>query len=224
MKIKSRKGIKVPAHVGIIPDGNRRWVKSKKTRINNFKWYLKHKDNLLKAAYERGAERLKETLLYMYDLGVEHITFYAFSAENFKRSEAEKFKFMSVMKEYLGILHTVAKEKKIHVNFVGDTKKFPETIQTLMKEIAISTDDFKGKYLNMLAGYDSKENRGEFEDTPYIDLVIRTSGEERLSGFAPELSKNAELYFPKVFWPDFDKGQVYKAFKEYTKRERRLGV
>ena len=223
MKLDSKEKIKVPKHVGIIPDGNRRWVKSRRARVRNFKWYLDNKENLLKAAYERGAERLKETLLHMYDLGVEHITFYAFSADNFKRSEGEKQKFMAVMEEYLGILHDIVREKRIHVNFVGNTGKFPENLQTIMKEITVSTEGFDGKYLNILAGYDSREEK-DFEDAPYIDLVIRTSGEERLSGFAPELSKNAELYFPKVFWPDFDKNQVYKAFKEYKKRERRMGV
>ena len=229
MELRSRRRKTTPVHVGVIPDGNRRWARSLKSRVKNLSWYIGNRDNLLEAAYGRGAERLKDTVLTLFDEGVKHVTFYAFSEKNFGRSEEEIGKFMGVMKEYLVVLDGLANDREVRVNFIGSFEKFPKEIQGLMSRISESTRGYRKNCLNILAGYYGSEEAkspgySKFPSgTPKIDLLIRTSGVMRLSGFAPLLVEDAELYFPDVNWPDFNKKHVYKALEEYSKRERRHG-
>ncbi len=227
---------RVPVHIGIIPDGNRRYAR-------------KHGLSLEKS-YEIGVEKVKEVLRWSREFGVKYVTIYALSQENLKnRSKNELNIIFKLMKRYLG---NISSDKEIHKNKVriliaGETQTLPRDLQDAIINAQNETRDYNHYYLILLIAYGGRqeiinainrilsENRNSkiTEETfkkylylpniPYPDLVIRTSGEMRISNFLLWQIAYSELYFSKLLWPEFSKEEFIKALTDYQKRERRYG-
>lgn len=226
----------VPRHIGIIMDGNRRWAKQHK----------------LKAAWqghEAGARTLENVLTWCKELGVQEVTLYTWSLANFNRPKEEVDKLMDITrKEFKQIL---AKEKQDYrIRIVGRLQQYPADIQELMQGLVRQTAD-KGPYtVNFAMAYDGRAeivdavkriaqdirlgsislkdiNEKAIEKRLYLastpDLIIRTSGEQRTSGFLLWQGSYAELYFSPKMWPKFGKEDLVAAVNEYSQRQRRFG-
>lgn len=229
-----RMNAKIPKCVGIIMDGNRRWAKSKGTLIFN--------------GHRAGAEKLKEVLRWIKDVGIKHIIVYAFSTENWQRPPEEVSYLMDLFGEFLdkeldrfynegGVLHCI-----------GEMSKFSSHLQKVFKEAEERTKNNSGTHLYFTLNYGGraeilsavkkivKENPKQEDVTeeyfakylqtgnmPDPDIIIRTSGEMRLSGFLPWQGVYSELFFIKTLWPDFSKEEFLKILEEYGERDRRHG-
>jgi tritrans,polycis-undecaprenyl-diphosphate synthase [geranylgeranyl-diphosphate specific] len=229
---------KTPAALGLIPDGNRRWARS-------------HSLDFF-SGYKMGVEKFIDFAEWCKDYGVKNITVWAFSTENFKRPSPERralfgiYKKVAADKEIIGRLH----DNKTRFNVVGERSMLPRDLNAALKKVEIETGAYKDRVINMLIAYGGKDdilhaarmlvrdavrrgirdiNEALFRNymisrtVPDIDLVIRTSGEERLSGFMPRQSVYSELYFSKKLWPDFTRRDLELALAEYGKRQRRFG-
>lgn len=232
---------KMPKHVAIIMDGNRRYSKlqGNKAAIEGHK---------------RGVDTLENVLEWCIDLGINIVTVYAFSTENFKRSEKE---VKDLMKLFVDSFLSISSNKKIHKNevkikAVGKLDLFPEEVREAIKDAEKSTEKYNKRLINIAMGYDgrveivdafkkiaNKVKSGEINpedidenminDNLYTagledpNLVIRTSGEERLSGFLLWQSSYSELYFTDSLWPELRKVDFLRAIRSYTKRQRRFG-
>lgn len=232
---------KMPKHVAIIMDGNRRYSKMQ----GNLNAIEGHK---------RGVDTLENVLEWCIDLGINIVTVYAFSTENFKRSEKE---VEDLMKLFVDSFLSISSNKKIHKNevrlkAVGRLDLFPEEVRNAIKDAEKSTEKYDKRLINIAMGYDgrveivdafkkiaAKVKSGEINpediDENMINenlytagledpnLVIRTSGEERLSGFLLWQSSYSELYFTDSLWPELRKVDFLRAIRSYTKRQRRFG-
>lgn len=232
---------KMPKHVAIIMDGNRRFSK------------LQGNMNAIEG-HKRGVDTLENVLEWCIDLGIDIVTVYAFSTENFKRSEDE---VRDLMKLFVDSFLSISTNKKIHKNevrlkAVGRLDLFPEDVRDAIKDAEQSTEKYDKRLINIAMGYDgrveivdafkkiaSKVKSGELEpedidekminDNLYTagledpNLVIRTSGEERLSGFLLWQSSYSELYFTDSLWPELRKVDFLRAIRSYTERQRRFG-
>ena len=232
---------KMPKHVAIIMDGNRRYSKMQ----GNLNAIEGHK---------RGVDTLENVLEWCIDLGINIVTVYAFSTENFKRSEKE---VEDLMKLFVDSFLSISSNKKIHKNevrlkAVGRLDLFPEEVREAIKDAEKSTEKYDKRLINIAMGYDgrveivdafkkiaAKVKSGEINpediDENMINenlytagledpnLVIRTSGEERLSGFLLWQSSYSELYFTDSLWPELRKVDFLRAIRSYTKRQRRFG-
>lgn len=232
---------KMPKHVAIIMDGNRRYSKMQ----GNLNAIEGHK---------RGVDTLENVLEWCIDLGINIVTVYAFSTENFKRSEKE---VEDLMKLFVDSFLSISSNKKIHKNevrlkAVGRLDLFPEEVRDAIKDAEKSTEKYEKRLINIAMGYDgrveivdafkkiaAKVKSGEINpediDENMINenlytagledpnLVIRTSGEERLSGFLLWQSSYSELYFTDSLWPELRKVDFLRAIRSYTKRQRRFG-
>ncbi len=226
--------LKIPKCVGIIMDGNRRWAKEK---------------GLSKLeGHNHGGKALKNTVTWARDLGVEHIIFYTFSTENWNRTEDEVNHLIgligSFIKSELDYFH---KEGGV-LHYVGDLSRFSEGLQKDLLESQEKTKNNKGPHVYFALNYGGraeilsvvknivKSNPGVEEiteeyfakhlqtgDMPDPDIIIRTSGEMRLSGFLPWQSVYSELFFTKTLWPDFSKEEFESIINEYNQRDRRIG-
>ena len=224
---------KVPAHIAIIMDGNGRWA----TKQGKSRTY----------GHEMGAQALLKTIDNAIDLNIEVLSVYAFSTENFDRPKLEvEFLmklFIKAFKEYFQPL--IAKNVKII--FSGSSDRLSSNILKVMDETVIASQNNTGLILNICFNYgaytevidmikkimidkvDPESITPELIQTyfyhslPPIDLLIRTSGEQRLSNFMLLQSAYAELYFTKTLWPDFDKEALLKAIKVFNDRDRRYG-
>ena len=230
--ISNREGF--PYHVGIIVDGNRRWAKEKKLPIF--------------AGHKKGAERIEEIVKYAQELGVKIITIYAFSTENWKRAEEETSYLMGLFETYAMNKMKEANNLGIQIRILGDFQGLPDTLQKALTKLKILTRSNKKMIVNLALNYGGRDelvrtfkklllaNVTALELTeelininldttglPDPDIIIRTSGEQRLSNFLPWQGTYAELYFPKVNWPDFDKKQFDIAIEEFQRRQRRMG-
>lgn len=228
----------LPLHIGIIMDGNRRWAKKRNLPAS--------------AGHSKGAETFKKLALYCNKIGLKHLTVYAFSTENWKRSETEISALMVLFKKYLKMVMEEFKDENIKIKFIGDVSKFSEDIKEMIKTIESETKGRTGLNLNIAMNYggrteiiratknickdtlDGKLNPEDinekiFDDNLYtfgqndVDLIIRTAGEERISNFLLWQSAYAEFYFTNVLWPDFSKDEFKKAIAEYNKRIRKFG-
>ncbi len=231
----------IPKHVGIIMDGNRRFAE-------------KLGENILKG-HEYGADKVEEVLDWCQELGVKTLTLWAFSTENFNRSEEELEILFNL---FIKSADKFAKEKRVHenkikLNFIGNLSLFPNNVQEALNNAMNATKDYSGFLLNMALGYGGraevtdavkkivqlvKEGKLSPEDitdeiveanmysglVPDVDLVIRTSGEQRTSGFLMWKTNYSEYYFCNKFWPEFDKEDLLKAIMAYNDRKRRFGV
>lgn len=227
----------IPNHVAIILDGNRRWAK-------------KHGLTSL-IGHKKGAENMRTMAKYIFKQGIKYLSVFAFSTENFKRTEEEVGYLMNLF------LNEFTKEyKKIHeenIKIVFSGRKYPlrEDILKVMDEITELTKNNTGGVFNICLNYgghteiidatkritndvinnnlnlddltEDKFSKYLYHNLPPIDLLIRTSGEYRLSNFMLWQLSYAELYFTEVEWPAFDDKEFAKALASYQKRERRFG-
>jgi tritrans,polycis-undecaprenyl-diphosphate synthase [geranylgeranyl-diphosphate specific] len=232
----------LPKHVAIIMDGNRRFSKIQ-GNIDSIE------------GHKRGISTLERVLDWCLDLGIEILTVYAFSIENFKRPKNEVEGLMSLFKENFG---SIALNKKIHKNkvrikAVGKLELLPDDVREAIKIAEDSTSKYEERLVNIAIGYDgrleivdamkkiAKQVQSGKLDPEDIDeklvnenlytaglvdpnLIIRTSGEERLSGFLLWQSSYSELYFCDSLWPELRKVDFLRALRSYQQRERRFGV
>jgi undecaprenyl diphosphate synthase len=230
---------KIPDHIAIIMDGNGRWAKQKgMPRIEG---------------HRRGVETVRTTTFAARDLGVKMLTLYAFSVENWKRPQDEVGGLMGLLEYYLKKeLETFVKDR-VRFRTIGRTEEMPTSIQKLLKTTAEATKHFTDYTLVLALNYGSrtevtdaarayaaavaagkeKLNDSSWEtfsrylytsDMPDPDLVIRTSGETRVSNFLLMQAAYAEFVFAPVLWPDFSKQHLEEAIEEYGRRERRYGL
>ncbi len=236
-KSENEQNIILPVHIGIIMDGNGRWAK-KRGMPRSF-------------GHQKGAAVFKTISRYCRDRGIKFLTVYAFSTENWKRSETEVSGIMDLFREYLKDVKNYTKEN-IRVKFIGDRSVLDEDIIALMEETEKTSEHYDSMTLNIAINYGGlpeitnafklnaeKLLKGEIkiEDItaetisnslytsgqPDPDLIIRTGGEYRLSNFLTWQSAYSELYFTDVLWPDFSPKDIDKAIEEYSKRNRRYG-
>lgn len=227
----------LPVHIGIIMDGNGRWAKKRGLPRS--------------AGHSKGAAVFKTVSRYCRDRGIKYLTVYAFSTENWKRSEQEVSGIMNLLREYLKDVKNYTKDN-IRVCFIGDREPLDEDIKELMYETEKTSENFDAMTLNIAINYGGlpeianaaricaqKVASGELapEDItceeiekhlytapqPMPDLIIRTGGEYRLSNFLTWQSAYSELYFCDVLWPDFNSKHIEAALSEYAGRNRRFG-
>lgn len=230
--------LKIPQHIAIIMDGNGRWAKSKGLPRT--------------VGHTNGAKALQRVVEACKKFGVKILTVYAFSTENWSRPKEEVDFLMDLFAKYLKNQSKKLAENKIRFRVLGDKSRFSKDIQESMIKLENETKDFDEFYLNVAMNYGgrseilkaTKEIASEvssgkldinsidekvFENHIYTfgqpspDLIIRTSGEQRLSGFLLWQCSYSELYFPKIHFPDFDEKQIKLAIEEYSKRDRRYG-
>ena len=230
--------VKIPNHVGIIVDGNGRWAL--KRGLSRSK------------GHEAGFKNIQKLTSYIYKKGVKYISAYLFSTENFKRSKEEVGYIMNTLlvgslKEILAF----CKKEKIKAIISGRKENLSDKVMTAIKKIEDETSMYKDKVFNIcfnygaraeivdackriikeaddglidVAGLSEEEfSKYLYQDIPDIDLLIRTSGEMRLSNFMLWQNAYAEFYFPDTLFPDFKEADFDKALEVYTKRDRRFG-
>ncbi|MEK6822215.1 MAG: polyprenyl diphosphate synthase [Nanoarchaeota archaeon] len=229
----------VPRHIGIILDGNRRFAK----RLMLKPW----------KGHEWGAKKLSSVLAWCRELGVQEVTIYAFSIENFNRPKEEFDELMRIFKDECERMLNDTKleaDRDVRISFIGRTWMFPATLQTAINAVQDKTASYGPFKLNLAMAYGGRAevidatkklatmvkegtlaidqiNEDVFAKQLYIesepDLIIRTSGEQRTSGFLLWQGSYAELYFCEKLWPEFEKEDLHKAIATFTQRERRFG-
>lgn len=226
-----------PNHVAIILDGNRRWAKEK--GLPSLK------------GHQRGFENIRDLAPYIINKGVKVLSVYAFSTENFKRSEEEVKYLMDIFVEWFHKECDEIHDEDIKIVFSGRKENLRPDVLEAMETITERTKDNKKGIFNICLNYggqqeivdatkriaeEVKEGKLAIEDIntdmmykymyqelPPVDFMIRTSGEERVSNFLLYEISYAEMYFPKVKFPDFNKEEFEKAIDIYNQRDRRLG-
>ena len=223
--------IKIPCHVGIIMDGNGRWAKER--GLNRSK------------GHEAGYKTLKTTAKYILDSGVKVLSVFAFSTENFNRPKEEVDFLMNLFIKGFKKDSAFFNKENIKVIFSGRKEPLKKDVIEAMEYLSESTKNNTKGILNICLNYGGrseivdavnhiiKDNLKEVDEEvinsylynklPDIDLLIRTSGEVRISNFMLWQLSYAELYFPKCYFPDFNQEEFDKALLEYTKRDRRFG-
>ncbi len=227
-----------PNHIAIILDGNGRWAKSKGMPRQY--------------GHMQGTKNIETILSEAYHLGVNYVTVYAFSTENWNRPKDEVEGLLSIFRSYLKTCVRTAKKNNMRVIVIGDKTKFPKDIQIDIEKLENKTKQYTGLQFVVALNYGSRdeikrtvqllakkvekkeitveqidENMiSEHLDTKYIpdpDLMIRTSGEQRLSNFLLWQLAYTELYYTEVHWPDFTIEELHKAIQDYENRNRRFG-
>lgn len=228
-----KKEIKKPKHIGIILDGNGRWAK-------------KHHLPRL-AGHKAGVEAIARTIKSVLQEGIEVLSVFAFSTENWKRDREEVSGIFSLINDAIDKYRESLVKQGIKVQILGDYSVLQEDLKNKIADIVDATKENNKLVFNIALNYGSKAEilravnactekyQGQeitaemFENELYtvgladIDFVIRTSGEQRLSNFMLYQSAYAELYFPKTFWPDFNAKLLKKSLKIYSERNRRFG-
>ena len=231
-------GRKIPQHIAIILDGNGRWAKAKGMPRNY--------------GHTAGAKNVETVCQAAHDLGVKYVTMYAFSTENWNRPEGEVEALMKLFRSYLKKCVKIAERNKMRVKIIGDTSVFDEVIRERIHYLEEVSKDYDELYFQIALNYGSRDEitRGMrrmaqdaaegklipaqiteetiegYLDTagvPDPDLLIRTSGELRLSNFLLWQLAYTEFYFTEVPWPDFDKQELIRAIEKYNQRDRRYG-
>lgn len=224
----------LPQHLAIMIDGNRRWAKAR-----NLPSFLGHK---------AGIKRVVEIIKYAKKKGIKVLTLYGFSTENWNRPKEEVNYLMNLFSVFVKKYIFQCQKQGIQFRHLGDLKELPLELQKIIKEARQLTKDNQGMVLNIALNYGGRDEitravkkivqrripakkiteqlimaNLDTKGLPDVDFIIRTSGEMRLSNFLPLQATYAELYFPKVCWPDFNKHQFDLALEEFRKRHRRLG-
>jgi undecaprenyl diphosphate synthase len=230
---------KLPNHVAIIMDGNGRWAK--KRILNRVK------------GHTEGVKRVKEIMEFCKKINIPYLTLYAFSTENWKRPQYEVQALMNLFVEQMQKQRNLLLENHIRLKFIGDLDSMPKKIKTQALELSQETEKngfdttmivalnygARAEILNAVKIITKQviENKLSLEkideklfssqlytkDIPDPDLIIRTSGEQRLSNFLMWQASYSEFYFTETLWPDFKEECFVKALKEYAKRQRRFG-
>ena len=229
---------KVPTHIAIIMDGNRRWAVSK--GMSPFE------------GHRKGAENVRVILEHAKKLGIKYVTLYAFSSENWNRSKEEVKLLVELFRKYLKTDITELQKEKVRIRFIGDRMRFDEDIRERMNELERETEDYDDFHVIFALSYGARDDliaaikrisldvaehkyllsaidENVVNDAlstrglPYPDLVIRTSGEQRLSNFLLWEIAYAELYFTPIYWPEFNEQDLEIAVEAYGRRERRFG-
>ena len=229
----------MPTHIGIIMDGNRRWAKSKGKPVSY--------------GHKEGAKTLEKIVRYSNKIGLKYITVYAFSTENWKRAEDEVKSLMMLLQNYLDDYSKRANTENIKVKILGDISALSDKMQKSIQNCMERTKNNTGVTFNIALNYGGRDEitkatkqiakkvkNGEIEveeitpelisnnlytkGQPDPDLIIRTSGEKRLSGFLIWQSIYAEILFIEKNWPDFNEKDLDDAIVEYQKRNRKFGA
>ena len=222
--------VNIPQHVGIIMDGNRRWAKQQGKKSVE--------------GHYAGANRIIGLAKHIFKKGVKFLSIYAFSTENFKRDIEEVNYLMGLVVKFFNEKAKELEAENIKVIFSGRREPLSDKVWGIMQEVTEKTKNNTGGTLNVCLNYGGRtelvdafnkvkdsgeevtiENFGKFlyQEMPDLDFVIRTSGEQRLSNFLLWQSSYAELYFPAVYFPDFDENEFDLAIEEYNNRKRRFG-
>ena len=223
---------KIPNHIAIIMDGNGRWALARgKSRL---------------FGHRAGVESIKRTVDACLELNIKVLSIFAFSTENWKRPKEEVDGIFNLVDEFTSGDKDKFVSRGVKLRTMGDLSKLPTKLQDSIKTLKEKTKDNDKLILNIALNYGGRAeivravNRviesGKKEcteqdiidnlytfDLPDPDLIIRTSGEKRISNFMLFQCAYSEFYFPKIHWPDFNKKQLIKAIKTYQKRNRRFG-
>jgi len=223
----------VPRHIGIIMDGNGRWAKNRGLPRT--------------AGHIQGAKTFKKCVGYCRDMGVECVTFYAFSTENWKRPKAEVDAIMKLFSQYLDDAMKMTEEDAKFV-FLGDPEPLSDELKKKIRIVTDASAENKGIVCCIAINYGGRDDivhavrsimndnisvdevdealiseRLYTKNLPEVDLIIRPSGEQRLSNFLIWQAAYAEYVFMDVLWPDFSKSDLEEAVAEYSRRNRRFG-
>ena len=230
---------KLPNHIAIIMDGNGRWAKKKK--LNRISGHIK------------GVDAVREIVRACRELGIKVLTLYAFSVENWRRPKEEVTALMTLLKEYLMKETEEMIQNNIRLSAIGRLEDLPLDVQNTLQETRKKTEHCDGMILNLALSYGGRSEilyavRGILSDfqkgkikleeinvhrlsqylwtqgLPDPDLLIRTSGEFRISNFLLWQIAYTELYVTETLWPDFDRKELLKAIADYQSRERRFGL
>ena len=230
-------GDNVPRHIAIILDGNGRWAKKRGLPRT--------------AGHAAGAETFRKIALYCRDIGVDYLTVYAFSTENWKRPEDEVKTIMRLLRRYLNEAIDTMERDKIRMKIFGDVAGLPQELQELVQKTDEISRRYEGFQANICLNYGGRDEivhaarryaedlaagkvQGELSEEqfggylysagiPDPDLLIRPGGEQRLSNFLLWQCAYSEFYFTDVLWPDFTTEELDKAIAEYHRRDRRFG-
>ncbi len=233
------KNLKIPTHVSIILDGNGRWAKSKGMPRTY--------------GHTQGAKNIEQICMDADDIGIKYLTVYAFSTENWNRPSSEVAALMKLLNFYLTTIGKKAMKNNMRMRIIGDRNGLDEGIRKAIVDIEELTRNNTGLQFQIAINYgsrdemlramrkmlvDYKDEKFALEDLddslyssyldtadiPDPDLMIRTSGEERLSNYLMWQHAYSEFYFTKVPWPDFSKEDLLEAIRAYTSRDRRFGA
>lgn len=229
---------KVPRHVAIILDGNGRWAKKRMLPRN--------------AGHAAGSKNVEKICAAAWDMGIEYVTMYAFSTENWSRPKEEVDALMKLLHSYLKDCLKTSKKNNMQVRVIGDISKLDKDLQERIIELERVSAENTGLHFQVALNYGSRDEikrsiisiANEVKDgnlspeditediisshldtsgIPDPDLMIRTSGEQRLSNYLLWQLAYAEFYFTDVLWPDFSKKDLQKAVEFYQSRDRRFG-
>lgn len=229
---------KLPRHLAIIMDGNGRWAK----QLGKLRVF----------GHEHGVGTVKETVENCAKMGIEYLTLYTFSTENWKRPKLEVDTLMKLLVSSLKKELKTLNSNNIKLNAIGTIESLPKKAHDELKEVMLKTDQNSGMTLTLALSYGSREeikravqqislkvknniispedidetiinNHLYTQNLPDVDLLIRTSGEHRISNFLLWQIAYAELYFIDVYWPDFKEHHLVEAIINYQNRERRFG-
>ncbi len=229
--------MKIPNHVAIILDGNGRWAKSKGMPRNY--------------GHVQGAKTVETICEEAYKMGINYLTVYAFSTENWSRPEDEVSQLMKLLRNYMKTCRQTAKKNNMCVKVIGDKSRLDDDIRQSIAALEEASKDNTGLHFQVAINYGSRDEMiravnaivddaragkieggiseelfEEYLDTkgiPAPDLLIRTSGEQRLSNFLLWQLAYSEFYFTDVYWPDFSKEELMRACEAYSNRDRRFG-
>jgi len=228
----------LPKHIAIIPDGNGRWANSRRMPRN--------------VGHREGTNTLKEIVKYCAEIGIEYLTIYAFSTENWKRPEGEVNSLMSLIQEFLQNAERELSGSNVQIRVIGNIFGLSENLQEEIPKVVEMTRFNTGLILNIALNYggrdeivnairqiakeikDNKINVNDVDEeliskklytygVPDPDLLIRTGGEKRLSNFLLWQAAYTEIWCSDVLWPDFKKEHLLEAVYDYQNRERRYG-
>jgi len=231
--------ISVPPHIAIIMDGNGRWARARGLPRT--------------AGHKKGAQAVQRTLEAAIDLGVQYLTLFGFSSENWSRPEGEVFDLMGLLRRYLQSETAELHRKNIRIRVIGDRSRFSEDIVALIKGAEEMTAENDGLNLTAALSYGGRQDiataaraiaekvaAGELDpatidedalgqhlwthDLPDPDLLIRTSNEQRISNFLLWQCAYTELVFTDLLWPEFGREGLEQAIAEYNRRDRRFGA
>ncbi len=225
--------MKIPVHIAFIMDGNRRWAREKGLPIS--------------AGHTKATQILEPLITHAKNRGVKYVTFWAFSTENWNRTPTEVKLLMNVFRRFFKS-SSIEKLKKndVKIQVLGDYTKFPKDIVKDIEDLLEETKNHKSIVVNMALNYGGRvemlravntllqEGKKEVDaetfstylftaGQPEPDIIVRTGGEQRMSGFMPWQSVYAEYFFPTFYFPDFTGEKLDEVIKEYNDRERRFG-